>query len=104
MEAGPSGLAYLFSEGLLEEFPRAADVAVGGLQVADGDAQGEAAAEHGVRDEDLARVVDALEDGFVQPRQFGLGPVAPRGLRAEAEGLPSRDQVEAGLWRSGLQP
>ena len=57
---------------LPQYLPGAGDVPLRGLQVADSQAQRVATAQHGVRQEDLARLVDSLDQALIEGVQISL--------------------------------
>jgi hypothetical protein len=71
------------SHSLDEELLAALDIGLGGAEVADRDAQRDAAVEPGVREKDLAGGVDAFEQAQVEAVEIGALEAA--GFRAEAD-------------------
>src|SRR5262245_46132456 len=70
---------------LLNQLPRAADVDLARLEVPDRQPQREAPVQPGVRQEYVARRVDALDELFVESIERGLVISEPRRPRAETD-------------------
>src|SRR4051812_34303462 len=81
--------------GRVQQFPRARDVAFGGLQVADGEPQNVATVEPGVGEKDIAGRVDRIQ----QSRVLLVGAVA----QTEADDA-ERDRRDALETIAGIHP